>query len=356
MLCQICNAELEEGAVACQMCGSPAPQVVKGFKNAVYIQQTLRRILSENGADAISDVHRFISLLKDYLPEYDSERRLLVNALLSGAFKYMLDEIDPEISITRTRSRVISECYVTDRAAEFVIVCFSYMLGRIFDPSLLPSVTVDDSEGEQPIIAEKTEKKRPVAIDSMVFQNSNAAKSRLSGNVVVPDGVTKLAGFCFNGFGFMKNITLPDTLMAIGEYAFSECKRLKGVVLPESLKKIERGAFSQCSKLTVIKIPRGVLEVEDSTFEFCSSLETVELPDTCSSIGARAFSCCDKLRKLFIPESVKFIDAKAFEECPELTIRCYANSYVHKYCLKNEISCETVTKGAELTAKMIEEG
>jgi hypothetical protein len=240
--------------------------------------------------------------------------------------------------------------------AEFVIVCFSYMLGRIFDPSLLPSVTVDDSEGEQPIIAEKAEKKKPVAIDSMVFQNTNAAKSRLSGNVAVPDGYTKIAGFCFNGFGFMKNITLPDTLMAIGEYAFSECKRLKGVVLPESLKKIERGAFSQCSKLTVIKIPRGVLEVEDSTFEFCSSLETVELPDTCSSIGARAFSCCDKLRKLFIPESVKFIDAKAFEECPELTIRCYANSYVHKYCLKNEISCETVTKGADLTAKMIEEG
>ena len=90
------------------------------------------------------------------------------------------------------------------------------------------------------------------------------------------------------------------------------------------------------------------MEIEDSTFSFCTSLEVIEIPDTVSSIGAEAFSGCDKLRKLFLPDSVKFIDINAFSYCPNLTIHCLENSYVHKYCLVNGLSCKLVASSAEV--------
>ncbi len=358
MQCEFCQAELGENDVVCPECGKPVAHEIEGFENAVLIQQTLKTIIDEYGREAVEDTHRFIALLKDYLPEYDKERRLLINSLLAGSLKFMLDETDSGIGITRTRSCVLSECYVTEEAADFVAICFAYMLGIVYDASVIAEhinnaekAAEEEDEGDAP-----AQSGAPLKINSKVFQTANAARFRISGNVTIPEGYTKIDSFCFNGFGFMRTLKLPNTLMAIGEYSLSECKRLKGVDLPASLKKIGRGAFSQCSKLAVIKIPQGVLEIEDDTFSFCESLEVVEIPDTVSSIGAQAFSGCDKLRKLFLPESVKYIDNNAFTYCPELTIRCYENSYVHKYCLKNEITVETVVKGAELTAKMIEEG
>ncbi|MBR1739417.1 MAG: leucine-rich repeat protein [Ruminococcus sp.] len=352
MQCEKCHAEYKDTDVVCPECGAPVAHAVEGFPNAVTVQQTVRSIYNEFGEDAVKDIHRFIGLLKDHLPEYDRERRLLINALLAGAFKFMLDEQDKEIAVKRAKSCILTECCVTDEAADYVLVCFAYMLGIVYEP-----VAVETSaKAAAPKEEKEKEEVKPLRIDSVVFKSTEATRFRLSGNVNIPDGVTKIDSYCFNGFGFMKNLTLPDTVMAIGEYAFSECKRLKGVVLPARLKKIERGAFSQCGKLAVIKIPKGVLEIEDDTFSMCENLEVVEIPDTVSSIGTYAFSGCEKLRMLFLPQSVKYIDDKAFELCPELVIRCYENSYVHKYCMKNEITVETVEYGADLTAKLTEEG
>lgn len=354
MKCSKCGTELEAGVNICPKCGELVPMEIEGFENAVKIQQQLKAIVDEFGVETVSDVHRFISLVKDYLPEYDKERRLIINALLAGAAKFMLIEKEHEIAVMRSRSCVLSNCYVTYEASEFVMACFSYMLGWEY----VPSEQTDEEENAAVSAAEEQPKAEPnknLRIDTKVFRPVDAARHRLSGNVTVAEGYTKIDNFAFNGFGRMKTVTLPSTMMALGDYAFSECKRLKGIELPPSIKKIQRGAFSQCSKLTTIKVPAGVLEIDDDTFSFCESLEICELPDTVSNIGSQAFCACDKLRKLFIPESVKYIEPNAFAECPELTIRCYENSYVHKFCIKYDIKFETVTKGADLTAKIIEE-
>lgn len=355
MKCSKCGAELESGVRTCPKCGTLVPLEIDGFENAVKIQQQLKAIVDEYGIETVSDVHRFISLVKDYLPEYDKERRLIINALLAGAAKFITDEKDHEIAIMRSRSCVLSNCYVTYDASEFVMACFSYMLGWEYTPSeqTEEETSSDNSAAEEQTAAPQPDKN--LRIDSKVFRPVDAARFRLSGNVTIAEGYTKIDNFAFNGFGRMKTVTLPSTMMALGDYAFSECKRLKGIELPPSIKKIQRGAFSQCSKLTTIKVPAGVLEIDDDTFSFCESLEICELPNTVSNIGAQAFCACDKLRKLFIPESVKYIEPNAFAECPELTIRCYENSYVHKFCIKNDIKFETVTKGAELTARIVEE-
>jgi len=345
MECAKCQAELDLKLSACPRCGAPVPQNIEGFENTMEFQTELRSIVVHHGPYAVLKQKRFIGFLNDYIPDYGKERRLLVNMYNQGVLKLMLKEPNREISIMRARSFMLGDLFLSESATEFVLACFTYMLGWVFES---PMKVMPADENAAAETAEEVPKKRAANVDDMVFMPRNAFRYRLSSNIVIPDGYTKLEAFCFDKFGSLRTIQLPDSLLAIGEYCFSGCKRLRGIDLPESLRIIRQGAFSQCAKLVVVKIPKGVMEIADSTFSFCTSLEVIEIPDSVSSIGAEAFSGCDKLRKLFLPESIKFIDINAFSYCPNLTIHCIENSYVHKYCLVNGISCKLVSSSADI--------
>ncbi|MBQ9895404.1 MAG: leucine-rich repeat protein [Ruminococcus sp.] len=343
MQCEKCGAPLDPKLTACPDCGAPVPQNVEGFENTMEFQKELRAIVVNHGPKAVVNKTRFIGLLNDHIPDYDKERRLLINMYRMGVFRILLEEKNREIAIMKAKSYMIADLFLAENAAEFVTACYTYLLGWPYESTLkvLP-------EGEESNVAEEEPKKKgPLDINEMVFTPRAAIRYRLSGNITIPDGYTKLEAFCFDKFGSLRTIQLPKSLLAIGEYAFSSCKRLRGLDLPEGLRIIKQGAFSQCAKLVVVKIPNGVLEIEDSTFSFCTSLEVIEIPDSVSSIGAEAFSGCDKLRKLFLPESIKFIDANAFSYCPHLVIYCIENSYVHKYCLVNGIQFNLVSSAEE---------
>ena len=353
MQCERCNAELPPNAVKCPECGAPAPQNIEGFENTIEIQHILKTIMEKHGSILINDPTQFVSMLNDYLNSYDKERRLLVNAMRAGVLKNMVKEekTNREYALLSAKSYMINELFVSDNAAEFVLACFTYTLGWPYESSMAKKENTDEpEEKEEP---EEKDTAPALKIDSKVFKPSDAGRHRLARTITIPEGYTKIDSFCFDGFGFMRSIVLPSTMMAIGDYAFSECKHLKGIELPEGLKVIEQGAFSQCVKLAMVKIPRGILEIADNTFSFCANLSVVEIPSTVSSIGVEAFSGCEKLERLLLPDSVKFIDKNAFSYCPELTIRCYANSYVHKYCLTNNIDFEIVSKGESLKQKPI---
>ena len=346
MQCEKCDAQISPELVSCPNCGAPVPQNVEGFENTMEFQKELREIIVQHGPRAVIRKNRFEGLLNDYIPDYNKERKLLINMYRLGVLKLLLKETNREISIMRAKSYMLGELFLSENAAEFVLACFTYMIGWPYESPLkeLPEGSAPAADPEE----ENTKKSGQARVDDMVFTPRTAFRYRLSGNIAIPEGYTKLDAFCFDKFSSLRTIELPSTLLAIGEYAFSGCKRLRGLDLPESLKIIKQGAFSQCAKLVVVKIPQGVLEIEDSTFSFCTSLEVIEIPDSVSSIGAEAFSGCDKLRKLFLPESVKFIDINAFSYCPQLTIHCIENSYVHKYCLVNGLSVKLVKSSAEV--------
>lgn len=343
MQCEKCNAPLDPKLIACPACGAPVPQNIEGFENTMEFQKELRAIVVTEGARAVANEDRFIGLLNDHVPDYDKERRLLINMYRTGILKILLEEKNHQIAIMKAKSFMLGDLFLAENASEFVVACYTYLLGWPYESHLK---VLPESEGKGEEKAEET-KKKPVDINEMIFTPRNAFKFRLSGNITIPDGYTKLEAFCFDKFGSLRTIKLPQSLLAIGEYAFSSCKRLRGLELPESLKIIKQGAFSQCANLVVVKIPDGVIEIEDSTFSFCTSLEVIEIPPSVSSIGAEAFSGCDKLRKLFLPESIKFIDANAFSYCPNLVIHCIENSYVHKYCLATGLRFVLVTSAEE---------
>ncbi len=364
MQCRNCHKELEPDSIFCDECGTPVAPTVEGFENTYQIMRILKTIIDNHERKVIVNTCKFVGLLSDYLVDFDRERRMLVYILNTGILKKMAFSDDPNIAVKMARNSIRNECCLNENATEFVLVCFTYVLGWIYDPNKRKQKQEEQAAEEQQNVTIESEAPKeqapkpavPMSIDMRVLHPADAGRFRFARNVTVAEGYTMIDSFCFDGFGSMRTIKLPSTLMAIGDYAFSNCKHLRGVELPPSLKLIKQGAFSQCTDLTVIKIPKGILEIEDNMFLCCQSLEVVEIPPSVSSIGAQAFSGCDKLRKLFLPESVKYIDENAFLYCPELTIHCYENSYVHKFCLSNGIKFETVMVGADLRSNVNEGG
>lgn len=330
-------------------------QTIIGFENTEAIQKELRTMIDNHGKKIIENTMQFVGLLHDYLPDYDKERRLLINAANIGVVKNMVNDSDRNIAVMRAKSYIMDELFVIENAAEFVLACYTYMLGWVYESKL----RVKEEEPETEIEPQEEEPEKPALnlnAELKVFTKIDAFKYKLTRNVIISEGYTKLEDFCFDGNSWMRTISLPSTILAIGSYAFSSCKHLKGIILPERIKRIESNVFSQCTDLTMVKIPHGVLEIDDNAFAFCTNLKNIEIPSTVSSIGAEAFSCCENLRKLYLPESVKFIDTGAFSNCPNLTVYCYENSYVHKYCIKNGITVKTAAVGADLRTIDVEEG
>ena len=168
------------------------------------------------------------------------------------------------------------------------------------------------------------------------------APGKITGNYVIPDGVTSVGSYAFYNcegltgiripadiskietstfFGCcsLTSVTIPDGVTSIGSYAFRGCSSLTSVTIPDGVISIGSNAFSECSSLTSITIPDGVTSVESWVFAHCSSLTSVTIPDGVTSIGSYAFYCCNSLTNVTIPGGVNSIGTEAFSYCKGLT-------------------------------------
>ncbi len=362
MKCRQCGSKISEDFVACPYCGirldgaeSGGGAVPASTSNDSGVKQALKQLIETFGIDILNDNKKLISLLSDYIPEYEKERRLIKTVINNDVFKTLLEGSgDQKLAITKSREYMIKELFISENAAEFILECFTYALGWSYEPV----VNYGKAYGYKEENASSTSTKKKSVVSSgkeesassakdepslpkKEFTSFDALKYRFRGRANIPYGFTAIESFAFDSYKWLRVVKLPDSMSVIGEYAFSECKRIKTVVLPPSLRVIKKSAFSSCEKLISINIPTGVSSIEDSAFSFCQKLTSIILPPTVSNIGSEAFSGCENLTKMKIPDSVKFIGDKAFEFCPKLTIECVNGSYVHKYCRANKLNFTT---------------
>lgn len=341
MLCEKCGEKLPVGKVLCSGCGHLNSYNIKGYGNTAAVQTALKTMISEQYS-VIADIDSLAAVMRDYLADYDDERRLLEKALHEGVIDEMILADNKKAAFNGLRRMLVRDAHFSGGEAEVVLSCFGQMFGFAYVSAMYEFDRSDEPD-------DKDRKSEPAApLRQKPFGKFEAFRFALSGKITVKEGYNAVAGYTFENFGLVKEINLPSTLSVIGEYAFSDCKNLTAITIPDQVRKLEKGLFNACVGLRRVSLPEGLLSIGDNCFFCCASLKALRIPDSVSSIGENAFSGCAALEMLVIPKNVKFIDSNAFAYCRKLTVICTENSFVHKYCMQNEIKYRTLPMGMKL--------
>ncbi|MDR1204120.1 MAG: leucine-rich repeat domain-containing protein, partial [Peptococcaceae bacterium] len=146
-------------------------------------------------------------------------------------------------------------------------------------------------------------------LDGVFYDKNQATLIRYpaskSGEFIIPDGVTGIAGYAFENCTGLTNVIIPDSVTSIGNNAFSNCANLINVTIPGSVNNIGDYAFLQCAGLTNLVIQEGVNSIGRAAFEYCSSLTRVHIPASVaiiddSGVGDSIFSNCANLTDIAV--------------------------------------------------------
>ena len=96
-----------------------------------------------------------------------------------------------------------------------------------------------------------------------------------------------------------KNTIIPNSVTEIGDYAFDGCTGLTSIVIPNSVTAIGFMGFKDCRGLTSIDIPNSVTYIGNSVFFRCSGLTSIVIPNSVTSIGYEAFAGCTELTDVY---------------------------------------------------------
>ena len=190
-------------------------------------------------------------------------------------------------------------------------------------------------------------------------------------DVVLPDTLTSIGSYAFDGDINLVNINIPDNVTEIRRRAFYKVPA--DLQLPKSITTIRTIAFAYCSGITSeINLP-NLLTLEQSAFygssiekikdlgkitiingannngafAQCTSLKEVILPNTLQTIGEQAFLNCTGINTtIAFPESLRTISASAFSECYSANFTGFENiTRIDAYAFENAFALDS---GAEI--------
>jgi hypothetical protein len=141
-------------------------------------------------------------------------------------------------------------------------------------------------------------------------------------SVVVPECSGKLTVIfddIFKRHPEITHIEMPDTVTDIGGFVFDGLWNLKELRLSKSLKNLWQYAITRCG-IETVELPEGVKTVSMFAFNECKNLKSVYLPTGTSHILAWAFKNCTSLRDVYVRNPNIEISPKAFEGCPPVNV------------------------------------
>ena len=194
-----------------------------------------------------------------------------------------------------------------------------------------------------------------------------------STSITIPNGVTRIDSYVFEGCRSLTNITIPSSVTSIGYNPFLYCSNLNNIIvdtnnnsyksidgilytkdekeliacpgnkkgnitIPSSVTRIIYVAFGGCSNLNNIIVDKknnsyksidGILYTKDEKELIAcpaNKIGNITIPSSVTRIGDGAFENCSSLTNITIPNSVTSIGSYAFECCSSLTNITIPNS------------------------------
>ena len=118
-------------------------------------------------------------------------------------------------------------------------------------------------------------------------------------NVVIPDNyggtkVTVISDKVFRGHTEIKSVSIPDTVTDMGEFIFEGCENLHQIILSSELRYLWGYTFAYCG------------------------IEEIILPDKLTTLPPFAFKNCKNLKKVICGKGLKKIYSWVFCGCDNL--------------------------------------
>ena len=157
----------------------------------------------------------------------------------------------------------------------------------------------------------------------------------------IPDNVTTIGINAFNNTGWynnhkdgllylkdwlvaykkgepLKNIVIKDGTAHIVERLFSSDNDIEEITFPNSINKIGNELLFGCQSLKKVTFGDGIKEIGAGAFHGCTSLEKLELGKNVEVIGDYAFTYNNSLKDIIFNAKVKSIGNGAFQGCASI--------------------------------------
>ncbi|HCT91705.1 MAG TPA: hypothetical protein DF613_10060 [Lachnospiraceae bacterium] len=136
-------------------------------------------------------------------------------------------------------------------------------------------------------------------------------------SIKIPDSVTSIYDWAFNGCENLETIDFGDGIEELGNIC-ERCPKLKNVRIGKRVK-VLHDTFQNDTGLASITIPGNVKRI-DAAFNGCTGLTSVDLQEGIEVIGRSAFARCG-LRSVKLPDSLtslSYVSGYSFSECKDL--------------------------------------
>lgn len=150
------------------------------------------------------------------------------------------------------------------------------------------STTMDANNMLPPMAFEGCHLEHVVLPRTLVTIASAFCGCPLKGTLVVPEGVTHIRDYAFQGCAELEEIVLPSTLCDVGS---------TDPYYPNAL---GTHVFEGCASLKTVKLPAGVTTIPASAFEGAAALQELTIPATIKTIGYRALATTTALTTLTV--------------------------------------------------------
>lgn len=128
----------------------------------------------------------------------------------------------------------------------------------------------------------------------------------ISGEIVIPAGITEIDMYMFNGCKNITKVTLPETIQYISRCAFEGCTNLESINIPNGVESIYGQAFKNCTSLKTLSLPATLNTIDITAFEGCSNLESITVDENNQNYSSESGILYNKAKTeiIFVPKMV----------------------------------------------------